>query len=127
MTNKSKKIIGLLAVIISVLGGYSLSSAQSAYIVTNPNNQYFYANSAYGRNYYANNWGYNYNYNSPCRGLKNCYSLNYVSYSYDYPTYNNYNNNYNYNYNNNNYNNNYPNTYYSNSYQYRPYNNYANY
>lgn len=97
MKIKSKKIVSVLLVVASMLGVYSLSFAQSVYIVPNPNNQYFFANSAYGRNYYANNQNYNYNYNSPCYGLKACYPLNYLRYSYDYPTYY-YNNSYSYSY-----------------------------
>ena len=126
------KIISFLFLGLSLLGGYSFTWAQSAYIVQNPNNQNYFSNSAYGRNYYANNQGVNYNRNSPCYGQKACYSANYLKPSYNYSTWypvynasydNSYNNNYQNNYNNfgqypyaTNYNYNNPNQYYSNNY-----------
>lgn len=117
MKIESKKLIGTIILSLAVLGSYISCSAQSVYIRPNPNNQYFFGSSAYASNYYANNWDYERNHSSPCYGYRQCYSINYLNYTY--PTYN-------YSYYNNQVD---TYTYQSNSYEYpyRGYNYYQNY
>ncbi len=120
MKIESKKIIGTLVLLCSALATSSSVFANGYTITPNPNNSYFFGNSAYARNYYQELGDDTYENNpaAACYGLRSCYSLNYLKKTYT-PEY--------YNYNKNSYNNsNYYNQYNSNNSGYSYNNSYNN-